>query len=131
MQNSGDFTIIPVNYQFPRLVKPGAGNTQKRCEFLWYLDAPRWQETKSSCDFQDFFNFYGFWRKCVFGRKRCRIHEGRFKVILTTSKTLIFLRNYCYFCPRGRRRVGNHKRRENINNSSKLCYISVNYEELL
>ena len=28
MQNSGNFTIILVNYQFPRLVKPGAGNTQ-------------------------------------------------------------------------------------------------------
>ena len=66
MQNSGNFAMIHVNYQFPRLVKPGARNTQKRCEFLWYLDAPRWQETKSSCNFQDFFHFYGFWRENVF-----------------------------------------------------------------
>ena len=59
MQNPGNFAVILVNYKFPRLVKPGAGNTQKRCEFLWYLDAPRGQDTTSSCDFQDFFHFYG------------------------------------------------------------------------
>ena len=56
-------------------------------------------------------NSTDFGGKCVFGRKVCRIHgKGRFKVILTTSKTLIFLRNYCYFCPRGRRRVGIHQK---------------------
>ena len=66
MQNPGNFAMILVNYKFPRLVKPGAGNTQKRCEFLWYLDAPRGQDTTSSCHFQNFFHFYGFWRKMCF-----------------------------------------------------------------
>ena len=66
MQNSGNFAMILVNYQFPRLVKPGAGNTHKRCGFLWYWDAPRGQDTTSSCDFQDFFHFYGFLRGNVF-----------------------------------------------------------------
>ena len=83
MQNSGNFTIILVNYQFPRLVKPGAGNTQKRCEFLWYLDAPRGQDTTSSCHFQNFFHFYGFWRKMCFWEEN--MQNSRKREVLSDS----------------------------------------------
>ena len=81
MQNSGNFTIILVNYQFPRLVKPGAGNTQKRCEFLWYLDAPRGQDTTSSCQFQNFAHFYGcFEENVILGGKYAEfMKRGGFK----------------------------------------------------
>ena len=75
MQNPGNFAIILVNYKFPRLVQPGAGNTQKRSEFLWHLKVPSRQDTESSCIFRDLAIFMDFRGNCVSGGEYAEFTE--------------------------------------------------------